>query len=173
MKALLFVVFSLPILWYSMPSLKDAAKHGFYRFFAFEGLLLLMINNMNKWFNDPFSNNQLLSWFFLIISLCLAVYGFYLLRQMGKPVGSFEDTTRLVAVGIYRYIRHPMYASLLYLGIGAMLKSVTLASIGIFIAICAFLYATARVEEAENKRHFGQAYDEYMKTTKMFIPGIL
>ena len=127
---------------------------------------------MNRWFNNPFSIVQLFSWGFLILSLGLVIYGFYLLHQMGKPVGSFEDTTQLVVTGIYRYIRHPLYASLLYLGIGAFLKSPTLSSAGIFMAICAFLYATARVEEEENKRHFGPAYAEYMKITKMFVPGI-
>jgi protein-S-isoprenylcysteine O-methyltransferase Ste14 len=172
MKAILFILFSLPIIWYSMPSLKDPQKHGFYRFFAFEGLLLLILNNLNQWFKKPFSINQLFSWGFLILSIGLAGYGFYLLRQMGKPAGNFENTTQLVATGIYRYIRHPLYASLLYLGIGAFLKSLTLSSAGIFLAICAFLYATARVEEEENKRHFGQVYTDYMKTTKMFIPWI-
>jgi protein-S-isoprenylcysteine O-methyltransferase Ste14 len=59
-----------------------------------------------------------------------------------------------------------------YLGIGAFLKSLTLSSAGIFIGICAFLYATARVEEEENKQHFGAVYTDYIRTTKMFIPGI-
>jgi len=35
---------------------------------------------------------------------------------------------------------------------------------------CAFLIATARVEEAENLRKFGADYAVYMKSTKMFIP---
>jgi len=172
MKAFLFILFSLPIIWYSIPSLKDSHKHGFFRFFAFEGLLLLIINNLNQWFRNPFFIHQLFSWGFLILSIGMAGYGFYLLHQMGKPVGSFEDTTQLVSTGIYRYIRHPLYASLLYLGIGAFLKSLTLSSAGIFIAFCAFLYATARVEEEENKQHFGPVYIDYMRTTKMFIPGI-
>ncbi len=172
MKALLFVLFTLPIAWFSRRSLRDPIKHGFFRFFAFEGILLLILNNLDRWFQNPFSIIQLFSWGFLILSLYLAVYGFYLLRQMGKPQGSFEDTTQLVATGIYRYIRHPLYASLLYLGIGAFLKSPTLSSVGILMAIGAFLYATARVEENENMQHFGQAYAEYMKTTRMFIPWI-
>jgi protein-S-isoprenylcysteine O-methyltransferase Ste14 len=38
-----------------------------------------------------------------------------------------------------------------------------------FIAT-AFLVATAKVEEAEDLRHFGTAYQEYMGRTRMFIP---
>jgi protein-S-isoprenylcysteine O-methyltransferase Ste14 len=36
-----------------------------------------------------------------------------------------------------------------------------------------FLVATARVEEAENLRFFGEEYQEYMKRTKMFVPYLL
>ncbi len=172
MKAILFVLFSLPIVWFSRSSLKDPDRHGFFRFFAFEGLILLILLNAERWFVDPFSLLQLFSWVFLLGSIVLAVYGFYWLRHVGKPEGSFEETTQLVVTGLYRYIRHPLYASLLSLGIGAFLKSVTLSSTAIFMAICAFLYATARMEEKENIQHFGQAYTDYMKTTKMFIPGI-
>jgi len=32
------------------------------------------------------------------------------------------------------------------------------------------LMATAKVEEVENTRFFGAAYQTYMKQTKMFIP---
>ncbi|MBN1538260.1 MAG: isoprenylcysteine carboxylmethyltransferase family protein [Anaerolineales bacterium] len=172
MKAWLFIVLNLPIIWITIPSLKNPQKHGFYRFFVFEGLLLLILNNLEVWFQNPFSVYQIFSWGFLLLSLGLAVYGFYYLRYMGKPQGSFENTTQLVTAGVYRYIRHPLYASLLYLGIGVFLKSMTLSSAGILLAIGAFLYATGRVEENENIRHFGQAYIDYMKTTRMFIPGL-
>ena len=35
---------------------------------------------------------------------------------------AFENTVKLVEVGLYRFIRHPMYASLLLLAWGAFLK---------------------------------------------------
>jgi protein-S-isoprenylcysteine O-methyltransferase Ste14 len=38
------------------------------------------------------------------------------------------------------------------------------------LAATLFLVATARIEEAEDVRFFGAAYQEYMKQTKMFIP---
>lgn len=170
MKFILFILFSLPVIWISWDSMKEPRKHGFFRFFAFEVVILLILHNAGRWFKNPFSPLQVLSWITLSASLILAIYGYSLLRQKGEPVGSFENTTRLVTASIYRYIRHPLYASVLYLGIGAFLKSITLTSIGLILAIGAFLYATARIEEEENIGHFGQAYIEYMKTTKMFIP---
>jgi protein-S-isoprenylcysteine O-methyltransferase Ste14 len=32
------------------------------------------------------------------------------------------------------------------------------------------LYMTARQEEDENEKHFGQSYTDYMRKTRMFIP---
>ena len=35
-----------------------------------------------------------------------------------------------------------------------------------------FLVLTAKVEEKENVRYFGEAYQAYQKGTKMFIPYV-
>ena len=76
----------------------------------------------------------------------------------------------MVTVGLYRYIRHPLYASLLCLSWGAFFKSPS--GIGGILALGAslFLTLTAKVEERENNRYFGTAYQDYRKHTKMFIP---
>ena len=74
--------------------------------------------------------------------------------------------------GIYRYIRHPLYASLLYLAIGAFLKDVSWISVILLIMAIIALYATARSDEKECIEYFGQEYKEYLKATKRFIPYI-
>ena len=128
--------------------------------------------NLEKWFNDPFSTLQIISWLLLISSIILASHGFYLLHMIGKPKYGIEDTITLVIQGAYRYIRHPLYASLLLLGWGAFLKDVSLNAVILVVATSAFLITTAKVEEAENLHRFGTDYAEYMKTTKMFIPFV-
>jgi protein-S-isoprenylcysteine O-methyltransferase Ste14 len=132
----------------------------------------LAILNATVWFRNPFSAAQVFSWISLIASAFLAVHGFTLLRKIGRPQGNFEATTRLVTSGAYRYIRHPLYASLLLLGLGTMLKQVTLLT-ALLGAVCtAALYATAKVEEAENLQRFGDDYAAYMRRTRMFIPFV-
>jgi protein-S-isoprenylcysteine O-methyltransferase Ste14 len=74
---------------------------------------------------------------------------------------------------IYHYIRHPLYASLLYLAWGIFFKSPSLLDGCIAVVATAFLYATARADENECLVKFGGEYAEYMKATKMFIPFIL
>jgi protein-S-isoprenylcysteine O-methyltransferase Ste14 len=83
---------------------------------------------------------------------------------------AFEKTTALVTTGAYSYIRHPLYSSLLFLAWGIFFKDPSWLGGLLALGATLFLVATARVEEAENLRFFGEAYREYMKQTGMFVP---
>jgi len=83
---------------------------------------------------------------------------------------AFEKTTTLVTEGAYRYIRHPLYSSLLFLTWGIFFKYPVALSAAMALAATCFLIATARADEAECIRFFGPSYEQYMKRTKMFIP---
>jgi protein-S-isoprenylcysteine O-methyltransferase Ste14 len=145
-------------------------------------LAALILLNAPVWFRDPFSIRQLLSWLLGAASIALAIEGFRLLRVLGQPSradaqGSnfaFENTTALVTAGVYRFIRHPMYASLLALAGCAYLKDPARgASILFALAAAVFLIATALAEERENLARFGDAYLGYMKRTRRFVPFFL
>jgi protein-S-isoprenylcysteine O-methyltransferase Ste14 len=176
----LFILGSALIIFVSRRSLRSPRLHGFYRFFAFEAILGIVLLNLPVWFKTPFAPHQLISWVLLLLSLFLVVHGFTLLHRLGRPdpqradpaLLGLEKTTRLVTSGAYRFIRHPLYASLLYLGWGAALKHITLLTLLTAAILTAMLYATARVEEAENLRTFGAEYADYMRRTKRFIPFI-
>ena len=178
-RVAIFLAASAAIIRLSWRPLRDLRSHGFYRFFAFELLSALILLNAPVWFLDPLSVRQLASWFFGASSIGLAFEGFRLLRRIGNPTPTaardtnlpFENTTTLVTVGAYRFIRHPLYASLLALVWCAYLKN-PLAIAGIVLALCAssFLVATSMAEERENLMSFGVAYAAYMKRTRRFIP---
>ena len=163
-------VFFLVITW--RVSLKAGRYHGIYRFFSFESILILVLLNWRYWFDEPFAWHQIISWVLLIGSIVPAVEGFRLLRRVGRPEGQFENTTSLVKVGAYRYIRHPLYASLILLGLGIFFKQ--LFGIGTVLALVnvGAMVATARWEEKEMVDRFGSEYAAYMQETKMFIPHI-
>jgi protein-S-isoprenylcysteine O-methyltransferase Ste14 len=137
---------------------------------AWELLLVLLLLNADPWFRDPFSVRQIASWLLLIASGYLVVEGVRLLRKIGRPRDEIEGTTVLVVVGAYKYLRHPLYASLLFLGWGAFLKDTSLLAGILAVAASAFLWVTAKVEEAENVKKFGRDYVDYMKRTKRFVP---
>lgn len=178
LQASLFLIGSAFIVYVSRASLRNPRAHGFYRFFAWEFILGLILLNVACWFCDPFAWHQIISWVLLCASLIPLVLGVQLLRSAGKPDSTrndapmlgFEKTTELVTVGLYKYIRHPLYSSLLLLTWGAFFKSPALPGVLLALAATLCLTATAKTEEAENIRYFGAAYQAYIRQTKMFIP---
>lgn len=188
-RLIIFILVSAGLVAVSWRSLKASRSHGFARFFAWEALAGVILFNAPFWFANPFSPRQIISWMLLLGSIPVAIHGFWLLKQIGKPQQAslrlesgadadaaaavnfaFENTTTLVTIGAYRYIRHPLYASLLILGAGTWLKDVSTPATLLFGIMVGCLYMTARQEEDENEKHFGQSYTDYMRKTRMFIP---
>jgi protein-S-isoprenylcysteine O-methyltransferase Ste14 len=174
---IIFLLGTTGVLYISRRSL-NFRTHGFYRFFAWEILLFMFLLNVATWFQNPFAWYQLVSWILLIGSIVLVTLGLRLLRQIGKQdtgrkeasLLEMEKTSTLITVGLYRYIRHPLYSSLLFLAWGIFFKSPSWLDALLVLLCTVFLIATARVEESENIRYFGSEYAEYMKRTKMFVP---
>lgn len=164
--------------WLSRKPLRQPGSHGFYRFFAWEAILGLVVLNRRVWGGDPTSPHQLAAAVLLALSILLALTGLLTLRYLGKPDtrrddGSFyefEKTTRLVTGGIFGYIRHPMYASLLALAWGGFLQDPSLAGVALGVLASAFLWLTATTDERECLAYFGQPYADYMQRTKRFVP---
>jgi protein-S-isoprenylcysteine O-methyltransferase Ste14 len=178
-ESIAFVGLSGVLAYLSRASLRVPGSHGFYRFFAWECILALFLLNVKVWFQKPFSWYQLLSWVLLVVSLVPLVFGVRTLVARGKPVAqresepqllAFEKTSTLVTTGIYGYIRHPLYSSLLFLTWGIFFKAPAWLGGSLALASTAFLYATARADEAECVRFFGSAYQAYMRRTKRFVP---
>ena len=131
LRIAIFLAVSARIVALSRRSLTDPCSHGFYRFFVFELLTALILLNAPVWFHEPLSPPQVVSWSLGLGSIALAFEGFRLLHAIGRPSAEggnetdlgFEKTTNLVTVGAYRFIRHPLYASLLLLTWCAFFKS--------------------------------------------------
>ena len=78
----------------------------------------------------------------------------------------------MVETGAYRRIRHPIYSSFLIGALGIFLKDITWAAGVLAGMVVLFAVLAAKTEEAENISFFGEAYREYMKRTKRFIPYV-
>jgi protein-S-isoprenylcysteine O-methyltransferase Ste14 len=109
------------------------------------------------------------------------VFGIYYLRTRGFPdkvnrsdsqLLGFERTTVLVTSGIYHYIRHPLYSSLIFLNWGVFFKQPSLQGVLLAITASLFLSLTAKADESECLMTFGKEYQDYMNITKRFIPLI-
>jgi protein-S-isoprenylcysteine O-methyltransferase Ste14 len=172
-QLLIFFAGTILIILFSwFVSIREGRYHGIPRFFAFEGILVLGLLNSSVWFRDPFSIPQIISWLLFIFSIYYACTAFSLFYRHGKPGRNFENTTRLVTSGLYQYVRHPMYSSLLFLGWGMFLKSMTWQNIILIAIISIAIIITCKVEEKEMLKKFSEEYKIYLTKTKMFIPYI-
>jgi protein-S-isoprenylcysteine O-methyltransferase Ste14 len=176
-----FVIVTVILLMISRASLLKPRSHGFYRFFAWEAISALIILNLPVWFDNPLAWYQIISWILLIVCILPLALGVNALQERGAPdphkrpepqLLSFEKTTKLVTSGVYNYIRHPLYSSLFLLGWGVFFKNPSQLGFDLTITATAFLYATAKTDEAECIQTFGADYQDYMRRTTMFIPYV-
>jgi protein-S-isoprenylcysteine O-methyltransferase Ste14 len=180
-RIIIFLILSIPIIVISWRTIFNIRSHGFFRFFSWECIIWLFAANYKYWFEYPFSLNQIFSWIFLIISAYLIIVGVILMKKVGKQgtnrnektLYQFEKTTELIEQGIFKYIRHPLYSSLLFLTWGIFLKNFSIELLFVSMLSTVFLYLTAIFDEKECIDFFGDKYIEYMKKSKRFIPYII
>lgn len=178
---ILFLILSIPIILFSWRTLLRFKSHGFYRFISWESIAWIFTINYKYWFTDPLSILQIISWILLLVSIYMVLAGVLMLRKKGKPAREredeslylFEKTSALVKEGIYRYIRHPLYSSLLFLTWGIYLKNPDIILLPAAAVSTISLVITAILDEKECKIFFGAEYLEYMKRTRRFIPFII
>lgn len=179
-KLIIFGILSIVNLFLSKKNIFRFKTHGFYRFLSWECIAWLVASNWKYWLTNPFGSLQIVSWILLGLALYLIFAAIYQFRKFGikdksrkdPALFNFEKTSKLIDTGIFKWIRHPMYSSLLFLGWGIYFKnpSVTLFIVAFVSGI--FLYLTAKADENECIIYFGNKYVSYMKNTRMFIPLI-
>jgi protein-S-isoprenylcysteine O-methyltransferase Ste14 len=167
LKIIIFIFISTGIIFVSWKSLLIPRSHGFFRFLAWECMAALLVLNVDRWFVDAGSWHQIVSWSLLFAALIPLVFGVRSLTARGEAARqregepqlmSFEKTTQLVTTGVYRYIRHPLYSSLLLLNWGIFFKSLTWPGLFLTGAATVFLFLTAKADEAECIQFFCSSY---------------
>ncbi len=111
-------------------------------------------------------------WLQLLIGIPLIVVGFgitfYAYFDLGLE-NTYGADENLVTDGLYRYSRNPQYvASIMgYLGIGAAAGSWIVWGL---VALAVLVYSLMPLaEEPWLRKRFGEAYDDYRKTTPRFL----
>jgi protein-S-isoprenylcysteine O-methyltransferase Ste14 len=92
--------------------------------------------------------------------------GNFNIRPTPRPGGT------LVTSGPYRWIRHPMYTSVLIAAAAAAVKSHEIADAGLWLALLAVLWVKAGIEERALMVRFPD-YQAYKARTRKFLPGLL
>lgn len=162
----------------SWRTLRKVTSHGFTRYFSWVAIWALLVLNMPIVYAAPMQAPLQLSSILLYGSLATVFAGVYYLRKYGgaseqrtdDELYAFERTTALVDKGVYAYVRHPMYLSLMLLAWGLACKNLSLLSLVLAVVATLCLLLTALRDEQECIAYFGAAYQDYMQRTKRFIP---
>ena len=131
--------------------------------FALIGLMLLSINALPNIFA-------------IFIFLVGATIGIWALSH--NQLGNFniqpniKEGCILITSGIYRWVRHPMYSSVILMMLGIFITNPSLVMSILFILLVIVLLLKAKREESLWLRH-DTDYLKYRKKTKYFIPYIL
>jgi protein-S-isoprenylcysteine O-methyltransferase Ste14 len=144
---------------------------------AWMGFLVPLI-----WIVSPvfsFAEYSLLPWPFGAGVLCL-VAGLWWFYRSHSDLGRYWSVTlelrenhRLITEGIYRYVRHPMYAALFLYSIGqALVIPNWVVGPSYFVTFGILFALRIGAEERMMLETFGEAYAEYMTKTKRLVPGI-
>jgi len=95
------------------------------------------------------------------------------LNKQWSAVVVIKPDHKLVDTGIYKHIRHPIYAALLLQILGFGLTLANWITILVLVVPNAFGFAyRIYVEERALAEHFGEAYIGYARKTRRLIPGI-
>jgi protein-S-isoprenylcysteine O-methyltransferase Ste14 len=82
-----------------------------------------------------------------------------------------DPPKRLVATGLYRMVRNPMYVGivLILLGESIVFASLTLLGYAVLAWLCCHLFVVL-YEEPALRRKFGESYKEYCKSVPRWVP---
>jgi len=83
-----------------------------------------------------------------------------------------REGSKLITTGIYRYIRHPMYTSVIIMMSSILIATPTLLQSLLLILLIFVLWLKATREESLWVEHNSE-YDKYKEGSRLFIPYIL
>ena len=141
------------------------------------GLLLPLIYSVTPWLD--FANYTLPPWMgwlgvaLMVCALFIFGRGHRDLQSYWSPTLELFEGHRLVTTGIYRYIRHPMYASQWVFSIAQILLLQNwIAGPASLLVFIPFYILRVRAEEKMMLERFGDEYRGYMRTTGAVIPKL-
>jgi protein-S-isoprenylcysteine O-methyltransferase Ste14 len=110
----------------------------------------------------------------VVAGAALLLWCIFEFARSGRGTLSPVDPPKeLVLRGLYRYVRNPMYLSVLTMVLGEILLTRSMPLLFYWLAF--FTAASGFVrgyEEPTLRRQFGESYDRYVRTVPRWIPGL-
>ena len=141
------------------------------------GLVAVFVYLFTPWLD--FANYPEITWLGWI-GVPIIVFGLWLLWQAyidldrsWSPHVEIRKNQKLITDGVYRHIRHPMYAAYIFLGIGQVLcLSNWLAGPAFLVFFSLHYLQCVQKEEEMMLAKFGERYREYMQRTGRLLPRL-
>ncbi len=83
-----------------------------------------------------------------------------------------RDMDRLVIIGPYRFLRHPMYAAALYISLGLTCLTQSLACFAVFCIYLVLILLLIPVEEKGLQGAYGSQYIAYRQKVRKLVPFV-
>ncbi len=162
-----------PIAWRVEPT-----RDGILLAISFAGLFILPVTYVTagepRLADYPF--HPLLAWFGAVV-FAAALIGFYLahhdLGRFWSVTLEIRQTHRLVTTGVYRHVRHPMYAAFFLWAVAqALLLPNWIAGPAGLVGFGILFGLRVGREEQMMEATFGDAYRAYAARTWRVVPGL-
>ena len=107
----------------------------------------------------------------ILAGIALAYLGIKDLDRSLSPLPRPRERAVLIQDGVYRRLRHPIYAALMLLALGWGLLTASWLAIALALALALLLDLKARREEVWLRERY-PGYTDYAARTKRFVPGV-
>lgn len=148
-----------------MSLFKTRKLHLFLVFLQFGGIFFFLLTG-------HVLHQKIYSGLLLVLSVLLGIWA--VLSMNRQTITFLPDVRRnasLTTVGPYRWIRHPMYTSVIFFLLALMLNYFTYMRLTVFLMVLSALYFKIRIEEKILLKKYPD-YASYMKFTWKVIPFI-
>lgn len=141
---------------------------------AVQLVLMTALALASPWGSSPRQTPVFQGALLVILLLVSAVFGLGGIARLGRNRTMFprpRPESTLVTSGVYRWVRHPLYLSVLAGSLAWVAFWNTPSGWTLWLAQAVFLDAKARREERWLREHF-PGYESYSRRVRRLIPGI-
>jgi len=109
---------------------------------------------------------KLISNSLIIFGIILIIFSFNALGKSLSPLPSVKKDSKLKTTGIYKFMRHPMYFSVISISIGFFLRSLTIYNFFLTILLFLVILLKINIEEKYLTKSFPK-YESYRRKVKI------
>jgi len=133
--------------------------------------VIIIVAPVDAWSDSLAAMAQTYGNALVVLGLIVIALGGIALRGNLTPFPQPRRGGELVESGLYRWIRHPIYAGLMIVAVGASLVRASTIALLVSAILVVFLDLKARREETLLLDRFPE-YAAYRRRTRRFVPGL-